>query len=74
MRKVDEITIPKNSKVELKSGSLHIMLIRLVKELKLNDEIKTQLYFANGSQKEVTALVKPRAKITKTLRKAIAKD
>lgn len=58
MRQIDRITIPAKGKVELKPGSLHIMLFDLKQPLAENQEIDVQLTFANGEQYTFTAPVK----------------
>lgn len=58
MRKIDKIDIPADGEVELKPGGLHIMLIGLKQELKVGEDAKLTLTFADGSTKEVTAEIK----------------
>lgn len=58
MRQVDRITIPAKGKVELKPGSLHIMLFELKAPLAEDQEIDVQLTFANGEKHTFTAPVK----------------
>ncbi|WP_367990385.1 copper chaperone PCu(A)C [Vibrio sp. NTOU-M3] len=58
MRQVDKITIPAKGKVELKPGSLHIMLFDLKKPLAEGDDIDVQLTFANGQKFTFNAPVK----------------
>lgn len=47
MRHVDYLVIPKNSTVELKPGSFHIMFIGLNKDLAIDEIGKIELYFKN---------------------------
>ncbi|GLT19082.1 hypothetical protein GCM10007938_28640 [Vibrio zhanjiangensis] len=58
MRQVDQITIPAKSTVELKPGSLHIMLFNLKKPFTEGENIDVTLTFANGEKKVVTAPIK----------------
>ncbi|CAA6809413.1 MAG: Copper metallochaperone, bacterial analog of Cox17 protein [uncultured Thiotrichaceae bacterium] len=58
MREVPEITIPKQSKAELKPGGYHIMLIGLKKDLQVGEKISFDLQFKDGSQTSITAEVK----------------
>ena len=48
MRQVPFVAIPANSKVEFKSGGLHVMLIGVYKKLKLGDKFKLKLNFEHG--------------------------
>ena len=57
MRKVSHIDIPANGSAELKSGSYHIMLIGLEKEMKAGTAETLTLTFSDDSQKTVEALV-----------------
>ncbi|NOH71585.1 copper chaperone PCu(A)C [Vibrio pectenicida] len=58
MRQVEQITIPAKSMIELKPGSLHIMLFNLKKPLTEGENIDVTLTFANGEKKVVTAPIK----------------
>lgn len=58
MRKIEKIMIPPKSEVELKPGSLHIMLIDLEKELKEGDEVTCTLNFSDGEKIEAKFPVK----------------
>ncbi|CAM3771361.1 copper chaperone PCu(A)C [Vibrio aquimaris] len=58
MRQVDKLTIPANSMIELKPGSLHIMLFNLKKPLVEGENIDVTLTFANGDKKVVSAPIK----------------
>ncbi len=58
MRQIDGIIIPAKSTVELKPGSLHIMLFDLKKPLVEGESIDVQLTFADGQKHTFTAPVK----------------
>ena len=58
MRQVEQITVPANSMVELKPGSLHIMLFDLKKPLVEGENIDVKLTFANGEEQTVSAPIK----------------
>lgn len=47
MNRVDSVTLDPSAKVEFKPGGLHIMLIGLKQDLKINDEIEITLRFKN---------------------------
>ncbi len=53
MRHIDYLVIPKNSTVELKPGSFHIMLIGLNKDLAIDENIKLQLFFRVNGEIEI---------------------
>ena len=58
MNRLEKISIGANSSVQLKPGSLHIMFIKLKKDVKEGTDVKMILNFSNGTKKEVTAKVK----------------
>ncbi|MFA0013372.1 copper chaperone PCu(A)C [Vibrio lentus] len=58
MRQVQTIAIPANGQVELKPGSLHIMLFDLKDGLKEGEQISMTLTFANGETQTFDAPVK----------------
>ena len=58
MSPVPNIPIPANSKVELKPGGLHLMLINLTRPLKTGDKVQLTLSFENAGKIPVTAEVK----------------
>mgnify|MGYP001423313659 CR=1 FL=1 len=58
MRQVESIHIPANTTVELKPGSLHIMMFDLKKEFKEGGEIEVELTFANGEKQTFKAPIK----------------
>ncbi|WP_394246351.1 copper chaperone PCu(A)C [Vibrio profundi] len=66
MRQVKEITIPAHSNVELKPGSLHIMLFDLEKRLEEGETIEMTLSFANGEKQTLDVPVK---KVMKGMKK-----
>jgi len=57
MRRIDQINIPANGFTVLQPGGLHIMLIKLHKDLKIGQKIVITLDFADGSTKQITAPV-----------------
>jgi copper(I)-binding protein len=58
MRQIERIKVPANGKVELKPGSLHIMLFELTKPFKEGENIDVELTFANGEKHQFTAPIK----------------
>ena len=58
MRPVESIKLPKGTKVELKPGGYHIMLLELVKPLEVGDKIELTLTFTEAGEKTVTAEVR----------------
>lgn len=58
MIKIEKLVVPAKSSLELKSGSDHIMLMGLKKELKVGDEINLELSFSDGDKKSIKMLVK----------------
>lgn len=57
MRQVKEIAVPAKGEVALKPGGYHVMLIDLKAPLKEGDHVVVKLGFADGSSKEVHAIV-----------------
>ena len=57
MRHIDYLVIPKNSTVELKPGSFHIMLIGLNKDLAIDDTGKLSMYFKITGEAEIQVTV-----------------
>lgn len=53
MIKVDYIKIPKRSTVELKPGSLHIMIFELPKDIKEGGKLELTLVFERSGEKNV---------------------
>lgn len=60
MRKIDSIDLPANQTVELKPGGLHVMLIGLRRDLKVDDYIDLGLEFEDGSVKSMQIPVRRR--------------
>jgi copper(I)-binding protein len=58
MRQIAAISIPKNDTVELKPGSLHIMLLDLKQPLVEGDSIDVELTFENGATHSFSAPIK----------------
>ena len=58
MREVGMIVIDPNSSFELKPGSHHIMVMKLIRDIPIGDEIDFTLYFRNASKISVTAEVR----------------
>jgi copper(I)-binding protein len=58
MRKVESLVINPNSKVSLKPGGYHVMLIRLLKDLKKGDKGEVKLFFKTAGQITIEAVVK----------------
>ena len=66
MRQVDSIKVPAMSEVELKPGSLHIMLYELKQEFKEGEDIEVSINFSNGAKQKFTAKIK---KVMKGMKK-----
>ena len=58
MMKIEKLVVPAKSSLELKSGSDHVMLMGLKKELKVGDEISLELSFSDGDKKSIKVPVK----------------
>lgn len=58
MRQVEKMDIPANGETTLQPGGLHIMLIGLHNELKLDQKVSITLEFEDGSKKEISAPVR----------------
>lgn len=58
MRQITRIKVPATGKVELKPGSLHIMLFDLKKPLVEGETIDVEITFANGDKHQFTAPIK----------------
>ncbi|KGY10058.1 copper chaperone PCu(A)C [Vibrio sinaloensis] len=58
MRQIESITVSANGKVELKPGSLHIMLFDLTQPLVEGEAIDVQITFANGQKQTFNAPIK----------------
>lgn len=53
MRAIEKMELKSGTITELKPGSLHVMLIGLVKELKLGDKVQVKLILEDGSSLNV---------------------
>lgn len=60
MAAINKLLIPAHNQVELKPGSLHIMLLDLKSKLKAGDKFNIELKFEKLSPKSITCEVKPR--------------
>jgi hypothetical protein len=58
MNKLDSLNIPANSRVELKPGHYHLMLIQLKQPIRPGDKIKITLGLSSGESFTITATVK----------------
>lgn len=58
MRPVGKVTVKPNEVLNFEENGLHLMLIGLKKPLMEKDEIVISLFFANGNQQTIKALVK----------------
>jgi copper(I)-binding protein len=58
MQKVDRLEISAGSKVELKPGSYHVMLIGLKRELQVGETIEIVLTFEKAGDVTVSAEVR----------------
>lgn len=58
MRKISQITLSGNEKVELKPGGLHIMMIGLNQNLMTGETISLTLDFSDGSSQTLDVEVK----------------
>ena len=58
MREIGEIIVGPGSSVKLEPGGMHIMVMRLKKDIKIGDEIDFILHFKNASDISITAEAK----------------
>ena len=58
MREVEMIVIDPNSSFELKPGSHHIMVMKLIRDIPIGDEADFTLYFRNAGKISITAEAK----------------
>ncbi len=58
MREIGEIIVEPGSSVKLEPGGMHIMVMRLKKDIKIGDEIDFTLYFRNADKILITAEAK----------------
>ena len=54
MREVEMIVIQPNSSFELKPGSHHIMVMKLIKDISIGDEVEFILHFKRGGEINIT--------------------
>ena len=54
MRQVGMIIIEPNSTFELKPGSHHIMVMKLIKDISIGDEVEFILHFKRGGEINIT--------------------
>ncbi len=62
MRKVEMIVIEPNSAFELKPGSHHIMVMKLIRDIPIGDEVEFILYFKRAGEINITAEAKKSAR------------
>ena len=55
MRKIDMIVIEPNSSFELKPGSHHIMVMKLISDIPIGDEVEFILHFKRAGEINITA-------------------
>ena len=58
MREIGEVTIQPGSSVKLEPGGMHIMVMRLKKDINNGDEIEFQLHFRKAGIISITAIAK----------------
>ena len=58
MREIGSITIEPESLVKLEPGGMHIMVMRLKKDISNGDEIEFKLYFRKAGEISITAKAK----------------
>jgi hypothetical protein len=58
MREIGEIIIEPESSVKLEPGGMHIMVMRLKRDIKIGDEIDFIFYFRNADKISITAEAK----------------
>ena len=59
MTPIDKIPVPASGSVELKPGSLHIMLMKLNKDLKTGDTFPLTLKYQNAGDQTIQVKVQP---------------
>jgi len=62
MRKVGMIVIQPISSFQLKPGSHHIMVMKLIRDIPIGDEVEFILYFKRAGEINITAEVKKTAR------------
>ena len=55
MREVEMIVIQPNSSFELKPGSHHIMVMKLIRDIPIGDEVEFTLHFKRAGEINITA-------------------
>lgn len=58
MREIGQVVIKPGEKVKLEPGGMHIMVMKLKKDLKIGDKIDFKLYFRKAGEIKITAEVK----------------
>ena len=58
MREIGEIIVEHESSVKLEPGGMHIMVMKLKKDIKIGDEIDFILYFRNADKISISAEAK----------------
>ena len=58
MREIGKIIIEPVSSVKLKPGGMHIMVMRLKRDIKKGDEIEFKLHFRKAGEISITAKAK----------------
>ena len=58
MREIGKIIVEPGSSVKLEPGGMHIMVMKLKKDIKIGDEIDFILYFRNADKITITAEAK----------------
>jgi hypothetical protein len=58
MRKIGKIIVEPGSSVKLEPGGMHIMVMRLKRDIKIGDEIDFIFYFRNADNISITAEAK----------------
>jgi len=58
MREVKFIVVEPDSEFELKPGSHHIMVMRLIKDISINEEVEFTLHFKNAGDVKIIATAK----------------
>lgn len=58
MREVEKIVVEPNSEFELKPGSHHIMVMKLLKDIFIDDEVEFTLHFKKAGELKITTQAK----------------
>ena len=59
MQPMENVPLPASRSVELKPGSMHLMLVGLTRELKMGDTFSLTLLFGNAAEETVEVVVMP---------------